>query len=193
MAIAGAAGVLVAGTITLALDTHLAVTGETSIVLAAICGGLASMLAFNLLVARRVCRATARQNEMFDSALESVNQGFCIFDAQDHLVYWNQRYLDLYGIDPQGLWRGCTTEEVRKARRASGTISREYEEYARKRKAGQEKGESFSITTELLDGRVFTIAYQAMRGGGWITMHEDVTARVKAQRELEHTRHFLDW
>ena len=33
---------------------------------------------------------------------------------------------------------------------------------------------------------------QPIQGGGWVATHEDITERKRAERELEHTRAFLD-
>ena len=48
------------------------------------------------------------------------------------------------------------------------------------------------MTVELSDGRIIDVVNQPIKGGGWVAMHEDITERRKAERELEHTRSFLD-
>ena len=44
----------------------------------------------------------------------------------------------------------------------------------------------------MADGRIIDVINQPIEGGGWVAMHEDITERKKAERELEHTRSFLD-
>ena len=36
-----------------------------------------------------------------DGALNNMNQGLCMFDAQNRLVVWNERYRAMYNIDPR--------------------------------------------------------------------------------------------
>ena len=42
------------------------------------------------------------------------------------------------------------------------------------------------------DGRIIAVVNQPIKGGGWVATHEDITERKRAERELEHTRSFLD-
>ncbi len=45
-----------------------------------------------------------------------------MFDAQNRLVVWNERYRDMYRIDPHRIWRGCTVRDLLEARIAAGTF-----------------------------------------------------------------------
>ena len=45
---------------------------------------------------------------------------------------------------------------------------------------------------ELPDGRSVAITNQAMPGGGWVSTHDDITERRRAEKDLERTRAFLD-
>ncbi len=51
---------------------------------------------------------------------------------------------------------------------------------------------TFTLNIELADGRIIDVVNQPIKGGGWVATHEDITERKKAERELEHTRSFLD-
>jgi diguanylate cyclase (GGDEF)-like protein/PAS domain S-box-containing protein len=163
-----------------------------SIVLASLCGMLAAMFAVGALLAARARKILSEQNAQLDGALNSMIQGFCMFDADDRLVMWNQRYIEMYSIDSKRIWRGCSLRDVLEARVAAGTFPLDVEAYVEEREAALKKGKTLTLTAELADGRVTTVVYHAMAGGGWVAMHEDVTERIRAVRDVQQTRTFLD-
>jgi len=176
----------------LVVDTFWVTLPLLSIVLATLCGTLSGMFVVGALLAARVRRILSEQNRQLDGALNSMIQGLCMFDARDRLMIWNQRYIEMYHIDRKRIWRGCSLRDVLYARLAAGTFPHDPDAYQAERQAALDKGETFTLTVELADGRITTIVNHAMAGGGWVAMHEDVTERVRAERALEQTRSFLD-
>ena len=189
---AGALGFFLALIITLVVDSYALPIGALSIALAALCGGLGGMFVTGELLARRTGAKLSEQNKQLDGALNSMIQGLCMFDADDRLVLWNQRYIEMYHINPKNVWHGATIRDVLEARRAAGTFPLDIEAYVKERKAVLDNGGTMTLTTEIADGRFTTVTYHAMAGGGWVAMHEDVTERIRAERAFEHTRAFLD-
>ena len=57
-----------------------------------------------------------------DAALNNMIQGLCMFDAQNRLLVWNERYRAMYNIDPKRIWRGCSIRDLLDARVAAGTF-----------------------------------------------------------------------
>jgi diguanylate cyclase (GGDEF)-like protein/PAS domain S-box-containing protein len=132
------------------------------------------------------------QNQRLDAALNNMNQGLCMFDAHNRLVIWNQRYVDMYRIDPAHIWHGCTVPDLLNARIASGNFPLEPERYADELRMALAQGKTWTINIELRDGRIMQVINQPREQGGWVATHEDITERKRAERELEHTRQFLD-
>jgi PAS domain-containing protein len=68
------------------------------------------------MVAKRLAtmRASAmvRKLALFDSILESMSQGYCVFDAELRLVSYNARYVELLGFDPDFIHPGLEMAEV---------------------------------------------------------------------------------
>jgi len=190
--LAAACGFVVTLAATLAVHFLLVPLPLPSIMLASLCGMLAAMFAAGTVLAARVRRTLSEQNAQLDGALNSMIQGLCMFDADDRLVMWNRRYIEMYSIDPKRIWRGCSLRDVLEARVAAGTFPLDVEAYVQEREAVLKKGKTLTLTAELADGRVTTVVYHAMAGGGWVAMHEDVTERVRAVRDLQQTRTFLD-
>ena len=127
-----------------------------------------------------------------DGALNNMIQGLCMFDAQNRLLVWNERYRAMYNIDPKCIWRGCTIRDLLDARIAAGMFPLDPAGYDGELRAALKKGKIFRLNIELNDGRIVDVVNQPIKGGGWVAMHEDITERKKAERELEHTRSFLD-
>jgi diguanylate cyclase (GGDEF)-like protein/PAS domain S-box-containing protein len=140
----------------------------------------------------RVRSALREQNMRLDGALNNMNQGLCMFDAANRLVVWNQRYLDMYRIDPQRIWLGCSIGDLLAARIAADTFPVEPVRYAAELRASLKQGKAFILNMELNDGRVIAVVNQPRPGGGWVATHEDITERKRALRDLEQTRAFLD-
>ena len=125
-------------------------------------------------------------------ALNNMNQGLCMFDAENRLQVWNERYREMYGIDPKQIWTGCTIRDLLKARIAAGTFPLDPEKYNSELREAIKQGKVYVITVELADGRTIAVVNQPIEGGGWVATHEDISERMRAQRELDKTRAFLD-
>ena len=131
------------------------------------------------------------QHLRLDEALNNMHQGLCMFDAQNRLVVWNERYREMYRIDPHRIWRGCTVRDLLEARIASGTFPLDPQSYETDLREALKRGQAFTLTIQLKDGRTVAVVNQPMQSGGWVATHEDVTERNLAERELESTRSFL--
>ena len=77
-----------------------------SIAVAAVAGSLVGVCLAGLFLAWRVRQKLSEQNMRLDGALNNMVQGLCMFDAQNRLVVWNERYRTMYKIVPRAIWRG---------------------------------------------------------------------------------------
>lgn len=191
----GAAGVLgfaVALAAMKAIDVFAAPVPVLSIVLAALCGALAGMLIAGAALGRHMRRELCEQNLRLDGAINNMSQGLCMFDAQNRLVVWNERYRAMYNIDPLRMHRGMTARDLLDARIAAGTFPLDPERYGTELRAALAQGKSFTLNIELADGRTIAVVNQPMADGGWVATHEDISERRQAVSEMERTRRFLD-
>jgi diguanylate cyclase (GGDEF)-like protein/PAS domain S-box-containing protein len=138
---------------------------------------------------RHTRREIRARNKLLDAALNNMNQGLCMFDAQNRLLVWNERYCRMYKIAP---WTGCTIRELLEARIAAGTFPLNVDRYENDLIATLRQGKTFTNNIELPDGRMIAVVNQPIGGGGWVATHEDVTERRRAEAELGRTRSFLD-
>ena len=163
-----------------------------SIGLATLAGSLLGVCVVGAISGWRIRRRLANQNLLLDAAVNNMIQGLCMFDAQNRLLVWNERYRSMYNIDPKRIWRGCGIRDLLDARIAAGTFPLDPARYDDDLRAAIKLGRTFIVTVELTDGRVIDVVNQPMKGGGWVATHEDITEHTRAERELEQTRTFLD-
>ena len=191
IAFAGALGAAIALAMMKIIDLYSGSASSISLALAAVVGGFGICLVGSL-SAWRIRQRLSEQNLQLDVALNNMNQGLCMFDAQNQLVVWNERYRELYNIHPLHIWCGCTIRDLLEARIAAGTFPLDPRRYDADLRAALRQGKAFTLTIELSDGRTIAVVNQPMKGGGWVATHEDITERNLAERELERTRSFLD-
>ena len=159
---------LLMGTPTLSPDSM-------GVALAAVVGSLLA-ICFAGSISDRVTRRTIdAQNRRLDSAINNMNQGLCMFDGGGRVVVWNRRYLDMYSIDSTRVRLGCSLIDVLEARAAAGTFEHDPRRYAADLLAAIKRGKSFTLNTELADGRVIAVVNQPSPDGGWVATHEDIT------------------
>jgi diguanylate cyclase (GGDEF)-like protein/PAS domain S-box-containing protein len=174
------------------IDAYSVSLTGLSIALAAICGALAGICIVGSWSALRMRRKLRERNKWLDSAVNNMIQGLCMFDAQNRLMVWNERYRSMYNIDPQRIWRGCSIRELLIARRDAGTFPNDIETYEADSLGTLAKGKQFTINIELADGRTIAVVNTPIPDGGWVATHEDITIRKRAERDLDQTRAFLD-
>src|SRR5262245_13339441 len=191
MGFAGVLGMAVAFAMMEIIDTYSVLPNAVPLTLAAVVSGFGICIVGSL-SAWRIRRKLSVQNLQLDVALNNMNQGLCMFDAQGLMAVWNERYRQMYSIDPDHTWRGCTVRDLLNARIAAGTFPLDPERYEAGLRAALTQGKAFTLNAELKDGRTIAVVNQPMPGGGWVATHEDVTERIRADRELERTRSFLN-
>lgn len=124
-------------------------------------------------------------NLRFNAALEHMPSGLCMYDQTQRLVVCNANFSRMYNLPPDLLEPGTTLREIIEHRIASGLYAGATpEEYINERFDWVTKGEPGSKTQTLNDGRTLQISHQPMEDGGWVTIHEDITARKEAERAL---------
>ncbi len=52
------------------------------------------------------------QNMRFDTALNNMSQGLCMFDADQRVVVCNERYARMYGLSPENVKPGTTLRQI---------------------------------------------------------------------------------
>ena len=122
--------------------------------------------------------ALAISNMRFDSALNNISQGLCMFDANQRVLVSNARYAEIYHLPIGAVQPGMSLSEILEIRLRAGTVSNSQSEYA------ADIGTAPSEVQILPDGRAIHICRNRMADGGWTTTHEDVTERYRNETQI---------
>jgi diguanylate cyclase (GGDEF)-like protein len=127
----------------------------------------------------------ANKRLQFDAALDNMSQGVTFFDGNMTLIVCNRRYREICRLSPDQARGGTSLSEIIDHRIASGSFpAMTREAYLERRRVLAAAGTPFDVVDELRDGRVVALHYQPMADGGWVTTHEDITERRRAEAEL---------
>jgi methyl-accepting chemotaxis protein len=128
-------------------------------------------------------------NMRFDTALENMTHGLCMFDGNKRLVICNDRYASLYRLPAELLKVGTTHEAIIGHRVMNGLLKGEKSAGAVDKKLGalgQHSSERISSRIdELADGHLVRVTRQPMKDGGWVATHEDITERHRLENQRD--------
>jgi PAS domain S-box-containing protein len=124
------------------------------------------------------------------AAINSMPQGIIMLDAKATVLAINDPYRKIYGL-PATIKAGSSLEQILQHRAESGLFTGDVQEYLAAIVARIAKRQPSTDEIILSDGRTISIHERAMEGGGWVALHEDVTAPRQHQRILERTEQFL--
>jgi diguanylate cyclase (GGDEF)-like protein len=126
------------------------------------------------------------QNLRFNAAVSNMSQGLVMFDGDSRLVICNQRYIEMYRLQPDDVRPGHTLRHLVDRRTANGTFSGDPEQYMENLSATIKAGMPTSQFVELDDGRTIALVNVPMAGGGWVATHEDITERRRSELKIAH-------
>ena len=134
--------------------------------------------------------ARQRRQMMLD-AIESINQGFALYDAEDRLQITNSQYRGMTGPVSRVLQPGTTFLDImRAAAERRGLDGAAAEAWINDRLA---RRASLEVTVERFpDGRWVQIQERRTAAGGIVAVYSDVTEMRERQRELEIAKEAAD-
>jgi len=137
------------------------------------------------LVSTEYQRQQRDHHKLFETALNNMSQGLCMFDADANLVVCNDRYIDMYGLSRDVVTPGVNLRTILQHRKERGNFAGDPEVYVKDLHAAVAKG---SVQTQLVQSgdRTVSIVNSAMANGGWVATHEDITERTRAEERIRH-------
>jgi methyl-accepting chemotaxis protein len=150
--------------------------------LAAILAGLMAQFAMSLTHAL-LTRHLRRENVQMHTAMDSMAQGLCMFDASERLVVCNSQYHEMYELTAADAKPGSTLSEVLARRVAKGTFNRDPHQYRNDFVTAVKQGRTIEHEVKSKGGRLLLVKNHPMKGGGWIGTHEDITERRQAEEQ----------
>ena len=130
----------------------------------------------------------SEHNRRFDAALANMTQGLCMFDAASRLVVWNRRYGEIFGLEDGAIADGMTQREICEILVARGCYRREVtaDSLSEGTRIALAEPNGAPSHRELADGRILSVAYRRMEGGGWVSTFEDITERRRNEARIAH-------
>lgn len=137
----------------------------------------------------------ARVEDLLTGAIESLPDGFLLWDAEDRLVLANKAYRESHppGVAPATV--GARFPEVLRARVRSGAVvvpDGDAEGYIRARLESHRRADGEPVEQLTGDGRWIEIREQRTHGGGIAQFRRDITARKHTEEELARHREGLE-
>lgn len=138
--------------------------------------------------ARRPAAATTQ--ERLIEALETIPDGFYLFDPDDRLVLINQRAREMLGDDSDRLWIGMPFEELLRFRAPAITEPSHQHDWVQSRLEAHRNPKNF-IDQHWRDGRWVRVSERRLADGATVTLLTDVTALKERERALAEMSNLL--
>jgi diguanylate cyclase (GGDEF)-like protein len=127
----------------------------------------------------------------FDTALNNMPHGLCMFDSKRGVVVSNQKLKQQIGLSPEFELKGLTVrglvESVVKAGLLSDLNAQTLIDRLEARLSGSD---DTAFVIELLNGRTLEFTVQPMENGGMVALVEDITERKIAEAKINHLARF---
>ena len=132
------------------------------------------------------------QNVKLDAALSNMFQGLAMFDADERVVIANDRFAEMYGLQPALVQPGTPLRDIVQHRIASGLyVGTTAEEVVQRMRERVARKKVSHMTATLGDGRTVAVSIQPRCDGGWVTTHQDITEHQKLHARLEQQNELL--
>ena len=141
----------------------------------------------SLVRGRQLAELAELDRERLHAAVSNMPIGLAMFDAKRCLIICNKRYSEMYQLPLELTAPGTPLEDIVHERVRSGVfVGTNSNKFIKDTFALTEQAEPVLQLAELRDGRCISIIYQPMHGKGWVSTHEDVTERQRAEARIHH-------
>ena len=149
--------------------------------------GMTVGLGFDVTELDTAREAAAKSDRMLKDAIDALDTGFVLFDADDTLVISNERYRAMGGLPEGAIRSGMTFEDIIRSVLAAGhvveSIGRE-EEWVQERIAIHKQASS-DFVQHLSDGTAIRVVDRTTPDGFKVGVRIDITELVRAREEAE--------
>lgn len=123
----------------------------------------------------------------FLAAIEALDDGFAVFDAEDRLVLWNTPYVRVFAEIADQIKEGALYDDLLRAGIARGIFgpAGERDDANLQRRLDRPLTEVWDNEDKLADGRLIWVRERATPSRETVGLYEDVTARRLADRRLQ--------
>jgi diguanylate cyclase (GGDEF)-like protein/PAS domain S-box-containing protein len=137
-----------------------------------------------LIHSREFARNAEREWERLRAAVANMPMGLSMYDSDERLVICNRAYCDIYGLPPEDTLRGRTRDEIFAQATRAGGLDAVVKAAVIDTKANGNA--TMRRIFETNDDRILSLAVQSIAHGGWVAIHEDITARRRVEERIRH-------
>lgn len=124
-----------------------------------------------------------RAREMLADAIESISEGFALYDEDDRLVMWNDRYREMNKAVEDIIQHGTSWEMLMRTSARRGVykeaVGREEEWVSERLANGVEYIQDFELRHT--DGSSYLVSVHPTKLGGFVVTRTDITAMKQAE------------
>ncbi len=131
--------------------------------------------------------------ELIAVTFENMSQGISVVDAQQCIVAWNRRYLDLFDYPEGFVYVGRPVADLLRYNAEHGLFGEgSIEQQVQRRLQHLRKGAAHVFVRERGDGRVIETRGGPLPGGGYLTAFSDITDYKHAENALREANENLE-
>jgi diguanylate cyclase (GGDEF)-like protein/PAS domain S-box-containing protein len=135
---------------------------------------------------RTLKRKSQRRSAMMHSVMNNLSVGVVMANAQNRIVFCNDRFLEIYGLTRADIHEHMSGPELLALRRARGVLDLSPDDFYST--ASAEGG----YVADLPGGRSVLVKFTRLPNGSSIATHDDCTEQRRLSRQLATTKQFLE-
>ncbi|WP_363331211.1 EAL domain-containing protein [Bradyrhizobium sp.] len=130
------------------------------------------------------------EKQRLDVAINNMTQGLLLYDSSERLIVCNRRYIEMYGLSSDVVKSGYSFRDLIAYRKQTGSFKGEVDSFCANVLRNVAVGKITRSVVDTADGRSIQIVNRPLLGGGWVTTHEDITERRRAEERITHLAHY---
>ncbi|MGB6397190.1 MAG: EAL domain-containing protein [Bradyrhizobium sp.] len=122
----------------------------------------------------------------FDTALNNMPHGLCMFRADGRLAVMNHRFSEMMNLSDDFVQRGASASDIVDACVLAGSVSAISGKIILSEIENTEARDIITADPDVARGRSLSWTFQPMAGGGAVVLLEDITERRNAEARISH-------
>lgn len=122
----------------------------------------------------------------FDTALNNMPHGLCMFAADGRLAVMNHRFSEMMDLSDDLVHRGASASDIVSACVSAGSISAVSGRMILSEIENSQARDIITADPDVARGRSLSWTFQPMAGGGAVVLLEDITERRTAEARITH-------